>query len=526
MGVVRYMHPTIYICLLLVAVFSSSASAKGLDEVFKKSEETKTPLELFKSVTNISSGMEKSYALVVGISVYDNYTNLPTSENPIAVKDYLLRAGYNEVHLLTEDRVTKKRLEELMLDYYPSKMDDNDRFLLYWSGHGVDKPNGIGGQSGFLPVRNSTKDRSSMVTMDSLRYWEKNLPSKHILFILDACFSGLAAVAPLSNAKRITKRQMLNPARFIITAGKSGEETIASEEWKGSVFTYALLKGLEGAADRIANDGVVSLFELVAYIKSTVHYERIRMGWGSEITPQVRFMRHSDGEYFFPVISNNTVHDQIYDDKKSTVVKQSSEKNISKIPWYEGFLITNQKFDCNEYNGDVIVVKGTVRIYPQDAEVLIGCKKIVFEEDSKIETESDIRIVTENLEGSVYIESVVDETNDINPEVAVGVRGRGGKNILLAAERMTPGATFVIRSNGSNGGNGKSIGGDGGDGGDIIISISSGYNPDSVFTDLRNEGGSGGHGDAKRGKDGYAGRQSTGFHLMSADDLEKKLFGF
>jgi hypothetical protein len=40
------------------------------------------------------------------------------------------------------------RIDELMVDVLPAMMDGTDQFLFYWSGHGEQRPNGLGGHVG------------------------------------------------------------------------------------------------------------------------------------------------------------------------------------------------------------------------------------------------------------------------------------------------------------------------------------------------------------------------------------------
>ena len=80
------------------------------------------------------------------------------------------------------------------------------------------------------------------------------------------------------------------------------EETIASDRWGGSLFTAAVIDGLGGEADtesRFKRDGVVSLRELMVYIQKRVAVEKDRVGWKRSLTPQLRDLRSSDGEFFF-----------------------------------------------------------------------------------------------------------------------------------------------------------------------------------------------------------------------------------
>ena len=290
--------------LLIISIFAFSVSAEGLDESVKKPAEGKAWTQRFAEMTGLASGFSKSYALVIGISQFSDYKDLPTDKDPLRVRDFLLASGFDEVHILTEEKVSVARLSELMLDEFPRKVDDNDRFLLYWSGHGVERNNSSGGQTGYLPLANSSKQKfSSMASMDDISRWDDFLKARHALYLIDACFGGLAGVTSKSSQAELVVEQMLKPARFLLTAGSSEEEVIASDTWGGSLFTHALLSGLKGAADTGSNefpsDGVISLFELINHIKKRVAVERKKSKWPKPLTPQLRDLRGSDGEFFF-----------------------------------------------------------------------------------------------------------------------------------------------------------------------------------------------------------------------------------
>src|SRR5262249_57054597 len=101
-------------------------------------------------------------------------------------------AGFNTVYVLTEDKATKQRIDQLMIDYIPKVLGRSDRFVFYWSGHGFSRTIGTR-NSGFLPLSTSEPNEfASMVSMDDIARWDNYLPSEHALFILDACLSGLA----------------------------------------------------------------------------------------------------------------------------------------------------------------------------------------------------------------------------------------------------------------------------------------------------------------------------------------------
>jgi formylglycine-generating enzyme required for sulfatase activity len=294
------------ICITFGAILllfgNGPSAADGIDEVSQGKANTFTERLLERAGFN---DLNKSYALVVGVSEFDEFNDLPTTQDPIRVRDYLIEEGnFDYVHLLTGDKVTKERLEELMLDDFRVRVGEKDRFLFYWSGHGETLV-GTNNTRGFLPLKTSRKERySSMVSMEDIGDWDSYLNAHQVLYLLDSCFSGLVGAAPQSDLADITRAQLSGPSRHVITAGRGNEQTIAIDQLGGSVFTNALLSGLRGAADAenaLGKDNIVSLGELKNYIGPRVAKLSRDHGWQKTITPQLRDIIGSDGAFFFPV---------------------------------------------------------------------------------------------------------------------------------------------------------------------------------------------------------------------------------
>jgi len=201
-----------------------------------------------------------------------------------------------------------------MIDVFPDRIDSNDRFLFYWSGHGVTR-----GRSGFLPVSDTPKGQySKMISMDNIQQWNRYLKARQSLFLLDACFGGLAGVVPKSPTTELTINQLAQASHHLLTAGTDKEETIAGNWWGGSLFTAAVIDGLRGDADtesHFKRDGVVSLRELMVYVQKRVAVERDRVGWNGSLTPQLRDLRSSNGEFFFLTTQG----------KREAIAKQGAE---------------------------------------------------------------------------------------------------------------------------------------------------------------------------------------------------------
>ena len=292
----------IFIAILLTGI--SNPSHAGIDKTFGEN-----PSWWRGHYNNLLSslGIEKSYALVIGVSKYkdNSFHPLPSEKDAIRMKDYLINeAGFDHVRLITGSEVTLEKVSYLMFDHYPGFLTSKDRFLFYWSGHGVSVGNLR--KQGFLAVQNSQeKHVSTMISMHDLSHWDRRFKARQTLYLLDACFTGIAAATTMSPNRDQTIERVSRPSSQVLVAGLPNEQTIALEDINGGVFTRALLDGLRGHADTdkgvFKKDGVVTAHELVEYVRERVDHERRRVGWASPITPRLASLprRHQQGDFFF-----------------------------------------------------------------------------------------------------------------------------------------------------------------------------------------------------------------------------------
>ncbi len=100
------------------------------------------------------------------------------------------------------------------------------------------------------------------------------MPAKHILVMLDSCFSGTAGRSVLAKGARPMTLSLENPllaaGKVIVLAAATGNQISSDYDKAGhGLFTYALLTGLQGAADQ-DKDGLVTLRELYPYVRKQV----------------------------------------------------------------------------------------------------------------------------------------------------------------------------------------------------------------------------------------------------------------
>ena len=237
---------------------------------------------------------DKSYALVIGVGKYRHLPPLMSPEQDVRkMKAYLDAQGFDEVVTLLDDQVTQGAFRHPQL-YLKGKMQANDRFVFYYSGHGITDGTGTATR-GFLPLADEKDDgrHASSIPMLELITWLKSLSVEHLLVVLDSCFSGLAIDGTEVKAGTIRapdpkvdvealNRMARGPARYLMMAGTAGQESFGGTQWNGSLFTEEFITGLRRDAD-LYKDHIVTARELYVWLKPAV--ERAAQQANRQLTP-------------------------------------------------------------------------------------------------------------------------------------------------------------------------------------------------------------------------------------------------
>jgi hypothetical protein len=133
--------------------------------------------------------------------------------------------------------------------------------------------------------------------MDELKKISSMSQAKHMLFLIDACYGGLAATG--SRGLSLTSPNYINKitkdkSRQIITAGGKGEKVIEKSEWGHSAFTLNLLRGLKDGKGDLNDDGYITADELGLFLK-----KKVTIDSDNYQTPQLRRFTSQEGEFVF-----------------------------------------------------------------------------------------------------------------------------------------------------------------------------------------------------------------------------------
>lgn len=284
--------------LVLLSLATVSATADDL----RYERQGDTPLrDIYTSLLG-NGQFRRSYAVVIGVGDYEAFKKLsaPTHDAQ-RMREFLVNeAGFDYVRMLTDADATRDQILRLMDTELPNRVGPDDRFLFYFSGHGATRELGASKRGYLLLNKSRPGDWEKMIDMPRVKEWAENLSgARQVLFVLDACFSGLAAYQPKTgDALRATKERLSRPSSYILTAGVDKEESFAIGD--SSLFTQAFLTVARGQFQPPV-DGIVSLEDMIPRINRYIDEKTEELGGHIRMTPQLYKERidNNEGEFFF-----------------------------------------------------------------------------------------------------------------------------------------------------------------------------------------------------------------------------------
>src|SRR5579863_3960097 len=233
------------------------------------------------SATASAQAGGQTYALLVGISKYAKpELSLQFAEADASVFGKLLESPLGgsvpsgNVLLLTDDKATTAAVRNGFQDFLKRRAGKNDTVIILIAGHGtVETP---GSKNAFILTYDSDPQdlKSTALGMDDLQALFEEQLSKvgRVLLFVDVCKAG--TIGTIHNTTVSTNVQQLGDIQgdlFGLLASRPREVSLEGPEFGGGhgVFSYYVIKGLEGAADS-NHDGVVDADELIKYVSDQV----------------------------------------------------------------------------------------------------------------------------------------------------------------------------------------------------------------------------------------------------------------
>lgn len=220
-----------------------------------------------------------SWAVVIGINQYQHWAKLDYAVNDARSIAQTLEVDFGfapeRIIQLYDEKATRNNIAEVLGHRLadPNKVGRNDRVFIFYAGHGATRSLPSGKHLGYLIPVDASVDGFTVqgISMSEIGDYSDLIPAKHVYFVMDSCYSGLAltrsgkASHAYNYLEHITKRQ----ARQILTAGGADQEVADGGPNGHSVFTWALLQALDGKADTDGN-GYLTASEIGTYVSPVV----------------------------------------------------------------------------------------------------------------------------------------------------------------------------------------------------------------------------------------------------------------
>ena len=175
---------------------------------------------------------DNSWALIIGIDKYQNVSSLDYAVDDARSVKRLLIEQFNfpsdNITLLLNQKASYTKIKKA-LSHVTRQAGQKDRILIFFAGHGatIDLPES--GEMGFLIPADGEKDDlyATSLEMDELRKVSSLSQAKHMLYLVDACYGGLAATNTRgldASTPGFINKITRDKSRQIITAGGLGEK--------------------------------------------------------------------------------------------------------------------------------------------------------------------------------------------------------------------------------------------------------------------------------------------------------------
>ena len=261
--------------------------------------------------------IRRRIAVIIGISQYSHSSggalgNLSyASADADALAVHLMNSGFDTVRVLTDKKACLDDIQQT-IRHAVGKADKNDFLLISWAGHCLPDPRDP--DSVYLAAHDTDASRLAIpgyaYAMEDFRRDLIAGKAKRLMVILDTCHSGaiggkrtvatsrrpppdilhamrgvyIESVARkpsdggLQAARALPDDWLVkggaSQMRLVFASSQQGELSVESPKLEHGVFSYYLLKGLQGDADVAehggSEDGVVTVDEVIRYVGTMV----------------------------------------------------------------------------------------------------------------------------------------------------------------------------------------------------------------------------------------------------------------
>ena len=254
----------------------------GIKTVEKKIEKLNPNNKIFNHLTR------DKVAIIIGIEKYDKAPQATYAADDAKFFHEYVRLAFGvpkeNIKLLTDEKATRIDTLALLKKWLPAKINKNrTELIVFFAGHGLANAESENNELYILP-QNSDPDMLEESAISRSKFFKSilDLEPKKVTMFIDACYSGvsrdektlLASARPL---KLITEDSKIPDMFTVFSASGLNEISSGLKEAKHGIFSYYLMKGLEGRADE-NNDKKITNGELLAFMKQNVSIKAAELG--------------------------------------------------------------------------------------------------------------------------------------------------------------------------------------------------------------------------------------------------------
>jgi len=219
----------------------------------------------------------KVYAVIIGISDYQD-PKIPdlafTERDAQGFYEVLTDESYGavpkeQVQLLLGKNVTVRNIKTAIGKWLAQQAGPEDTVIIFYSGHGAPE-----GEAMYWVTYDADVDNlyATALSNDEIHGMLQRIEPKRLITFLDACYSA-ATVNRTDRTKNLQStiplEKFSGAGRVAITASDGKQQSLELNELRHGVFTYYLIEGLRGQADK-NRDGIIELEEVWDYVKYQV----------------------------------------------------------------------------------------------------------------------------------------------------------------------------------------------------------------------------------------------------------------
>jgi hypothetical protein len=216
-------------------------------------------------------------AIIIGIADYKKLPRADYANDDARIfYDYAIRGlgiKPENIKLLVDADADQAEIIKTFKNWLPPRVKSTTDVYVYYSGHGLPSADGL---NLYLLPQQADRDliEDTAISQSRINTAIQATKPKSVTIFIDSCYSGagrtgqtlLASARPIS----LKTNTQIFPSDFtVFTASTADQISSSSNELKHGIFSYYLMKGMEGDADT-NKDGKITTGEMQGYLMDNV----------------------------------------------------------------------------------------------------------------------------------------------------------------------------------------------------------------------------------------------------------------